>query len=858
MNVSDVASRSSTSESLFRDYQPLPGVYDEMVAADGTMRAHWREFAELVDAIGTVEIGRRWEQAGRLIRENGVTYNAHSDPEGRDRRWELDALPLVMRSDEWSRLADGLAQRARLLGAVLADVYGPQHLVREGLLPGQFVFGHPGFLRACHGLPVPRGRYLHWSAAHLARSPEGNWWVVADRTQTPVGAGYAVENRLVISRMLSHLFHQCRVQRLAGFFITLRNTLASLAPDRRDGAYTVVLSQGPTSPTYFEDSYLARYLGYTLVEGEDLTVRDNRAFLKTLGGLTSVDVILRRVRDDDCDPLELEGSSNVGSPGLLHAARRGNVHLANALGTGWLETPALMALLPAICRRLLGQELFLPSVPTWWCGERQSLAYVLAHLDELVIRRAVPDAANELVQAASLSKAEKVELTVRIKARPEQFIAQEVVVRSTAPVWSNGTLRPGHVGLRTFAVAAGDSYQVMPGGLAHVSTTNRVSGESMFVGQGSKDVWVLSDGPVAPVTLLEPPGAQLAPRRSGFDLPSRVADKLYWLGRHVERAEATARLLRSIFTRLISESDAGGPPELTALVRALVVQWPSPNLALQTLEHSGVSDSLVLACLFDRNQSLSLQGIVQSVARVAFIVRDRISLDSWRILSRIDDDFQPGYPLGVVSLSDVLPILNQMILNLSAFSGVATENMTRGPGWQFLDLGRRIERALTTIGLLRNTMFVVTPHEHGTLDALLEIADSAMTYRNRYATNLQAGPVLDLLMTDETNPRSIGYQLAALARHVENLPRQQLDPVLSAEQRLVIAVLSSVRLAEVNALVEVDENGLRPSLDQMLDRMSSQLIALASGISQRYLVHAGTAHQMSEIHPGSRARAPAG
>jgi uncharacterized circularly permuted ATP-grasp superfamily protein/uncharacterized alpha-E superfamily protein len=797
-----------------------------------------------------VELGRRWEQAGRLIQENGVTYNAHSDPQGRDRRWELDALPLVMRHDEWSRLSDGLAQRARLLDALLADIYGPQHLVREGLLPGQFVFGHPGFLRACRGLPVPGNRYLHWSAAHIARSPEGNWWVVADRTQAPVGAGYSVENRIVISRMLPHVFQQCRVQRLAGFFITLRQTLGGLAPDRRDGPHTVLLSPGPTSPTYFEDSYLARYLGYTLVEGEDLTVRDNRAYLKTLGGLAGVDVLLRRIADRDCDPLELGGTSNAGSPGLVNAARRGQLRLANALGTGLLETPALMALLPAICRRLLGQELYLPSVPTWWCGQRSALAYVLDHLDELVIRPALPDAASALVHGASLSQAQRANLAVQIKAQPERYIAQEVVIRSTAPVWSNGSLRPGHVGLRTFAVAAGDSYQVMPGGLAHVSQTSHVSGESMFVGHGSKDVWVLSDGPVAPLTLLEPHGAPAIPRRSGNDLPSRVADNLYWLGRHVERAESAARLLRTIFARLISESAPGGSGELPALVRALAIGWPSPNLTLEALEQGGVTESLALACLFDRTHGGSLQMIVDALTRVAFVVRDRISLDSWRILSRIDDDFHPAYPLDVVSLSDALPMLNQMILNLSAFSGVATENMTRGPGWQFLDLGRRVERALATIGLLRNTLFVPAPNEHAVLDALLEIADSSMTYRNRYATNLQSGPVLDLLMTDETNPRSIGFQLAALARHVEYLPRQQSDPLLSAEQRLMISLLSMLRLVEVNALAAVDEHGVRSALDRVLERLAAQLRELASSVSHKYLVHAGPAHQLADIHPG--------
>jgi uncharacterized alpha-E superfamily protein len=455
------------------------------------------------------------------------------------------------------------------------------------------------------------------------------------------------------------------------------------------------------------------------------------------------------------------------------------------------------------------------------------------------------DRATNLIHCASLTNAERAELTARLKARPEQFIAQDVVVRSTAPVWSGGTLRPGHVGLRTFATAAGNSYQVMPGALAHVSTSGLMSGESMFVGTGSKDVWILSEGPVAPVTLLQPPGAQVAPRRSGHDLPSRVADNLFWLGRHVERAEAAARLLRSIFSRLISESSPGGSPELPLLVRSMTANWPNSA----AFDEPGLSESLALSCLFDQSHGGSLQGMLDALTRAAFIVRDRISLDSWRILNRIDDDFHPSYPLGVVSLSDALPILNQVILNLSAFSGVATENMTRGPGWQFLDMGRRIERSLAMIDLLRGTVIEASLHEHNVLEALLEIADSSMTYRNRYATNLQAGPVLDLLLIDETNPRSIGFQLAELAHHVEHLPRQQSDPLLSPEQRQTIAMSSSLRLAEGNALADFDEGGVRSSLDRLLAQLAAQLRELASGISHKYLVHAGPVHQMADILP---------
>jgi uncharacterized circularly permuted ATP-grasp superfamily protein/uncharacterized alpha-E superfamily protein len=847
MNPANYPRIDPACQSLFASYRGLSGAYDEMIAPDGAMRQTWLDFAELLDALGSQELNRRWQQARRLLHEDGVTYNVH-DEAGRDSRWELDAVPLLVSAEEWRVLARGLEQRARLLDAILVDLYGPGRLLSEGLLPAELIFSDPNFLRPCHGWSPAGGRYLHLCATHLARSPDGSWWAVADRTQAPIGPGYAVENRIVISRMIPHVFHHCRVERLAGFFITLRETLRSIAPRQVESPHAVLFSPGPSSPTYFEDAYLARYLGYTLVEAEDLTVRDNRVFLKTLGGLIDVDLVLRRVRDRDCDPLELESDSRFGVAGLVHAARRGNVVLANALGSGLLEMPALLAFLPALCRRLLDEDLLLPSVRTWWCGDPQSLSYVLAHFERLVVRPALADGGARPIPCASLSAEQRGQLAEKIKASPSRFVAQELIARSSAPVWGGADLGSKHIALRAFTVARDDAYQAMPGALAHVSTTSAAPGESMFVGHGSKDVWVQAEGPVASVSLLPPPGAPMEPRRSGNDLPSRVADNLFWLGRQVERAEGAARLLRALLSRLVSESGPGAMHELGVLYRAATWLWPRETWSAAIEEP--VSEPRVLLLIYDRQHPGSLRSLLSELRRVALTVRDRISLDSWRIVSRIEDDFHPGYPLGVVSTAEVLAMLNQMILSLSAFSGVVMENMTRGPGWQFLELGRRIERALTTIALLRSTLFVPALSEHAVLEALLEIADSSMTYRNRYATNLQLVPLIDLLVTDETNPRSIAFQLSAVSEHVDRLPRQQPDALPTHEQRLAISLLSNIRLVELNRLVDVGESGTRWELENLLEKSARQLCELADVISHKYLVHAGPTYQMSVIHRG--------
>jgi uncharacterized circularly permuted ATP-grasp superfamily protein/uncharacterized alpha-E superfamily protein len=838
---------------LFEGYQPAPGAFDELLDASGQVRPHWRGFVAGLTALGRDELGRRWELARRLIREHGITYNVYADPHGTTRPWELDPIPLLIPAREWDALADALVQRARLLNLVLADLYGPQKLLAAGLVPPELVFAQPGFLHACHDLRVPHHCMLHIYAAHLARSPDGQWWVLADRTQVPSGAGYALENRIVLSRMLPNLFNECQVQRLAAFFMTLRETLQGLAPAHRDNPRIVLLSPGPHSPTYFEDAYLARYLGYTLVAGGDLAVRDNRVFLKTLAGLLPVDVILRRLYDEDCDPLELRSDSLLGVPALVHAARTGHVAVANAMGSGLLECPALMALLPALCRHLLSEDLLLPSVETWWCGRTDDLHFVRTHLDELVIKPTFPHRVLKPIFGERLSQRQRDELLQRIEAQPRNYVAQRRLVRSSVPVWTAAGPQPWHATLRSFLVATGDTYATMPGGLMRASPTAEALGETMAAGQGSKDVWILSEGPVRPVTLLQPPGEAVPLRRGGNELPSRVADNLFWLGRYVERAEGAARLLRSIVARLSSDADVGTMPELAKLLQALADQSQfTPAVAELEAVRPDLIEQEIFAFIFDENRAGSLRASLTATHRMASVVRDRISMDSWRVLNRMDQDFLLGtLPRGMLQLGDVLAMLNQLILNLSAFSGLGTESMTRTQAWRFLDMGRRIERSLGTSGLLGSTLVRDTPNLPPLLEALLEVADSSMTYRSRYLSTLQLAPVLDLLLTDETNPRAVAFQLVSLSEHVDNLPQAVEGPARTTEQRLVLSALTSLRLAEIADLQEVDETGVRHRLDRMVTKLITQLRGLSEAITHTYLVHAGPSRQLAEIKAGT-------
>jgi uncharacterized circularly permuted ATP-grasp superfamily protein/uncharacterized alpha-E superfamily protein len=821
--------------SLLEEYSPRPGVYDEAVHRLGQVRPLWKPFVEGLDKLGSVDLHRRWEQAQRQITRDGFTYNPYEAEGAPGRPWVLDAIPLLLHESEWQGIEAGLAQRATLFDLILKDLYGPQQLIRDRQLPPEAFFGHPTYYPAYHGLHDPALGFLHLYAADLARSPDGRWWVVSDRSRAPFGLGYVLENRIVTSRMLPALFRECKVQRLASFFIALKESLRERAARYKDNPRVVIWTKGPQSRAYFEDAYLARYLGYQLVEGGDLAVRENRVMLKTLGGLLPVEVIFRRLEDEDCDPVELNPDSLSGVAGLLEVVRSGNLSMANPLGSRLVESPLFMAFLPGICRYLLGEDLLMPSVATWWCGEKHEHQYVIEHLDELMIRKACRVADEPPLRPALMSREEKQNLIEQIRARPQDFVGQETVIRSTTPVWSRQGVMPWSLALRGFLVRKGQGYIALPGGLARVASEPMLLEQAMTTGERSQDVWIRSEKPIEEVSLLNPPGQMVKLRRGGAELPSRVADHLFWLGRSVERAEGTARLLRTVLGHVTGENEFG--PEVRVLLRALAEQGQiDPDYVVPGLDETLPRiDEMLPRAIFDTGRARSLRSTIKEAFRLISIVRDRLSIDAWRLIHRIDEASRrsPG------DVTDVLEFLDRLILDLVAFAGLAAESMTRTQGWRFLDLGRRVERAWQGSMLLRSTLIVPSEEEQPVLEALLQTADSLMTYRSRYLATVQTGPVLDLLLTDETNPRSVAFQLAAIVNHVNDLPRDEQQALLNPEQKLALSLLNVVRLSEIHDLTQATSQAQRESLGRLLKRLCDQLPRFSDAMSARFLIHAG-------------------
>ncbi|TWU46087.1 hypothetical protein Poly51_54820 [Rubripirellula tenax] len=838
--------------SSLSNYQPLANRYDECMTSDGKIRPAWSLLSKQVDQLGVDGMSERKATIDQMLKENGTTFLVENESDGRQNRpWQLSPVPLVIDANSWATVESGLAQRTRLLEALLKDLLGRQRLIKERIVPAELLAANPIFQRAYHGLPSFGGKRLHITATDMARAADGSWWVLGDRTRAPSGLGYLLENRIITSRVYPNLVRQCNTRRLAHFFESLRDHLRSLAPAMRENPRVALLTPGEDSYREFEDAYLARYLGVTLVQGTDLAVRGGRLNLKTLGGLLPIEVLWRHVSDRKCDPLELMSHSSEGVSGLLGAVREGKLAVANAIGSVMAEVPALMPFLAGASKFLLDEELQLPSVATYWCGGAKELSHVLANLDSLTVRNAfvVTEAAPVIV--ADLSPEAKNELVATLKARPREYVAQERLPHSTTPVWDNGAWRPWHVAIRCFQLQTSKTVEVLPGALTRLSPVENVLGRSPVSGLLTQDCWIANEHPVDnETTLLPAPDAKVALKRSGDELPSRVAEHLFWLGRYAERGEAIARLLRTTLTRLASENELDDLPELPRLIAALAaIGQIEPDYAIAPLEVSMPKlEDILPASVLDSSQSRGLQSTIRSVVHNASVVRDRLSIDAYRIIQHASSDLNA--PLADRNIGRLIERMNGLIVDLLAFAGVLGESFTRTHAWQFLELGRRLERAYQTAELLSATLVPVGEGVRAVCEAVLETSDSLMTYRSRYLNLVRVAPTLDLLVTDESNPRSIRFQLDEIARVFAQLPEQSRPVGLGIDEKIALELRHHLQMADPNVLSGEDESARRVHLEQLLDRLIQRLPELSNAIAARYLIHTGATQTLTGVTAG--------
>jgi uncharacterized circularly permuted ATP-grasp superfamily protein/uncharacterized alpha-E superfamily protein len=772
------------------------GHYDELLTGDGELRPAWRTFFSQLGTAGLGDLARREEILKRQVQEHGVTYNIYSDENGPARRWSLDLLPFLIAADDWKIIEAAVRQRAAVLSAVMHDVYGPGRLVREGLLPPALVLGSPGYLRALHGVTPPGGIFLHVIAFDLARGPDGRWWVLGHRTQAPSGLGYALENRLIVSRLFGDNFSSMRVQRLAASYRRLLETLVEHAPrDAGEGSGApriVLLTPGRYNETYFEQAYLAHYLGVPLVEGQDLTVRDDRLFLKTLHGLERVHAVIRRLDDVFCDPLELRPDSALGVPGLIHAIRCGNVLVANALGAAFLESPAIHGFLPAVARRLLDEDLLLPPRDSWWCGEAAARVRAFATLRTARVRPTHRGSGLAPRIARGTGLLALADVRAEIEDNPDPFTIQSYLPYSKAPCWSRHALVSRSAVVRVYAIADGTgNWSVMPGGLTRIA--DRQDEVSMQRGGSSADTWVMTGDAVDPFTMLPDrlrAGEAVFRRRV---VTSRAAENLFWLGRYTERADNAVRAAQLVLTTLraaVALPDAlleaiGRMSVALGLVTPAV---PSPARGIRVFERSvlaGLRDESATSVAFD------LGGLAGAAAQI----RDRLAFEHWRQITDTVESFSAAIrrapaaadplaalergapaapPAGagreaVPPVEDALAAMGALATGLGAITGAQTDGMTRDDGWRLLTIGRQIERLLAMSEiLLAHFDSRAVLHEAG-FDQLLALFNSTITFRSRYQGQRDLAALIDLLVLETANPRSLACAAELIRRELDLL-----------------------------------------------------------------------------------------
>ena len=831
-------------------------LHDQVMGSPGEAQAalapaaHWREFFNALGPDGLADLSRRQQALEHQIRSNGVTYNVYADAKGAQRPWSLDLFPLIIAPASWQQIEVGVLQRVRLLEAVLADAYGPQQLLRQGLLPPALVQGHPGYLQALHGVQPLGGTRLHIVAFDLARGPDGLWWVTAQRTQAPSGLGYLLENRLAIARQFPRAFEAMQVQRLAGTYQALVQGLKQMS-GQGDGARIALLTPGPYNETFFEHAYLARYLGLDLVQGQDLTVREQRLYRKTLHGLEPVHGLLKRLDDDFLDPLELRADSTLGVPGLLQAVRAGHVLLANAPGSAWLESPALLGFMPALAQHVLGQTLELPALPSWWCGEAAALADVLPRLRDCVLKPTYPTPSSSPAPTATLVRnlnhEQQQSWAQRLQQNSEAYTAQAYLPLSQMPTWqvqqAAERIVPRSMLLRVFAVSDGpQSWRVLPGGMARIASTH-ADITSMQHGGSSADVWALTraDQPVDTTTLLTPRLSASSLAQQQRTVTSRAAEQLFWLGRHTERVENALQLSRLTLDQLHSERSTSA-----RLLDWLARLAQRSFLLPAAVNPTGLTQDALARALVDGLADTHLSGSVGTnllhIRQNAFAVRERLSHEHWQLIVQAQEDFFRRYANRQRTHQhqslEVLRVLDRTSSALAAITGAQLDRMSRDDGWRLLMIGRLLERLEFLAGALQQALHSTSVHEPSGFEALLALFDSTISFRTQYQQSQDLAPLLNLLVLDLDNPRSLGWICKTLRGRLARLAACASDELAPLSLQL-----PDPQRWQLQQLCPDDESSPTQLLE-LLEELGLVARAVSEDISAQYFSHAGPTRQL--------------
>ena len=838
----------SLSTNLLESYQnQIQKNYDEIKDADGKIKPHWQQLFSTLEKLGLEELNARCTGIISKLRENGVTYNIYeSSADGHNRPWKLDPIPFLLHEKEWELISKGLIQRAKLMDAIYQDIYGPQRLIKDGILPPHVVYGNYGFFRSCYDVKLPSKNQLIIYATDFARGPDQRMWVLDSRTQSPSGSGYALENRSVISKFLPELTEGMTLNRLAPFFNTLQQSILNLSKTSKGQPNIVYLTPGPHTETYFEHTYLASYLGYTLVQGDDLMVRDNKVWLKSITGLEQVDVIIRRIDDEYADPLELREDSRLGVPGLLKAIRSGNVVVLNPPGSSVLENNALLPFMSSACEYFFGEKLLMPNIATWWCGQKRELDYVMENLHKLIIKKANRNERYRSIFARTLSPAELEKLRKEILEKPADYVAQQESQLSTTPSFVDGKIEPRFAAMRAFLVSDGEEYHVLKGGLTRSSAASDRFVISNQLGGISKDTWIVGDKDTQPKEKLVVASTDSFKHQTS--LPSRSAENLFWAGRYCERSMTTTKWIKILFNTLHDNVTLGGSPKsqhITVLLQALThLTLSYPGFLEESLCENPYEEILQLTSQLTKSGSLA--AALQSFLRGVISVNDKWNHDTRRNINAIEDSLWELKGLQTSNPNTIQRGLDRLQTRLFAFYGVIAESHPRDAAFYLFESGKLIERILAKISVLRTGLSTQNdfPVEKEVMEAILINHHLLVYYRQLYKSHISIETVLDMVILDEKLPYSLTSLLSQLFDYISKLPNYKDPERLSTAAKFVLEASTKIKLAKIEELVLSDEDAYRLHLDKLLSELYDLISSVTASLTNQYFTHTTMQHSL--------------
>ncbi len=835
---------TTQTKNLLTSYLKQINNYDEVIDNKGNVKPHWKSLFDTIHQIGLAEFGNRQQEIIKRLRENGVTYNVYGVTDGNNRQWQLDPIPFLITRTEWAGITQGLIQRAELLDLILKDIYGPQHLLKDKIIPPELVYANTGFSRAANDVKIKSNHQLLISATDMARGPDGRMWVLDSRTQTPSGFGYAFENRKILSRIIPELAHNLYVDRISPFFYNLQKSFYKLSPSGKDQPFVVFLTPGPKNETYFEQSYLASYLGCTLVQGDDLLVRDGYVWLKSIGGLQKVDVIVRRVDDDFVDPLELKQNSRLGIPGLLQVLRKGNVLVINPPGIGLLENHAFLAFGNSISNYFLGQDLILPSVATWWCGQSKELAFTLEHLDRLIIKKVNRKQKFRSVYGRLLSAQEKESVRRMILQNPMEYVAQEEVQLSTTPSFFGNHIEPRLAAIRGFVLSDGEQFFPMQGGLTRNSPEkDRFLISNQYGGQ-SKDTWIVSDTPEQDQEKIHLSSSPANVRDNV--LSSRAAENLYWTGRYCERINILTKIIANLINEVSTYkkfSDGDQEEHIHVLLRSithLTATYPG-FLEMETEDNAAGVYKELMDLITNPNKPGSVAFNIDNYIRATLNIRERLTIGTFKVVDDIDEHNTILKTQKNLSITEALHQLEQINNKVFTFYGIVNETMTRDSGMILFEIGKLLERCQSLVSQLRSCVCfkLSEPVEEETLKTLLHNNFSLIRYRSKFKSEARIESFLDMILYEVKLPHSVTNQLNRLSECINSLPNTTIGARMNDAQKVLLEAIALLYRSNLTELYAYDTKTLyREKLDEMLTTLGAHLNNISLAISNIYFTHA--------------------